>query len=204
MGKPYGTICCAKKAGLAIALTLSASSAYAAGDSSGGLPQLDFTTWPTQIFWLVVSFALAYVLMWRVVTPRIASVLEERHGRLDDDMQRAKQAADEAEAMRISFERQLADARAEAQEKTRSTLAAAVAEAEKKDAAVAKRLATKIGKAEAKIVEARDAALAELDDVAATSAADAVSSLAGIKVTKTDAKKAVKAAAKANPVMEQN
>ena len=193
-----------KKAGLAIALTLSASSAYAAGDSSGGLPQLDFTTWPTQIFWLVVSFALAYVLMWRVVTPRIASVLEERHGRLDDDMQRAKQAADEAEAMRISFEKTLADARAEAQEKTRSTLAAAVAEAEKKDAAVAKRLATKIGKAEAKIVEARDAALAELDDVAATSAADAVSTLAGIKVTKTDAKKAVKAAAKANPVMEQN
>lgn len=193
-----------KKAGLATALILSASSAYAAGESSGGLPQLDFTTWPTQIFWLVVTFALAYVLMWRVVTPRIASVLEERHSRLDDDMQRAKQAADEAEAMRISFEKTLADARAEAQEKTRSTLAAAVAEAEKKDAAVAKHLATKIGKAEAKIVEARDAALAELDDVAATSAADAVSSLAGIKVTKTDAKKAVKAAAKANPVMEQN
>ncbi len=193
-----------KTAGLALTLSLTAGSAFAAGDSSGGLPQLDFTTWPTQIFWLVVSFALAYVLMWRVVTPRIASVLEERHTRLDDDMQRAKQAADEAETMRVSFEKTLTDARAEAQEKTRSTLAAAAAEADKKNAAAAKRLATKIGKAEAKIMEARDAALSELDDVAAVTAVDAASSLAGIKITKTDAKKAVIAAAKANPVMEQN
>ena len=193
-----------KTAGLALAFSLSSQVAFAAGESSGGLPQLDLTTWPTQIFWLVVSFALAYVLMWRVVTPRIGSVLEERHTRLDDDMQRAKQAADEAEAMRVSFEKTLADARADAQEKTRSTLAAAHAEAEKKDAAAAKRLATKIGKAEAKILEAREAAFAELDDVAAVTAVDAASSLAGIKITKTDAKKAVKAAAKANPVMEQN
>ena len=94
-----------KTAGIALVLTLNTGSAFAAGESSGGLPQLDFTTWPTQIFWLVVSFALAYVLMWRVVTPRIGSVLEERHSRLDDDMQRAKQAADEAESMRISLKR---------------------------------------------------------------------------------------------------
>lgn len=193
-----------KTAGIALVLTLNAGSAFAAGESSGGLPQLDFTTWPTQIFWLVVSFALAYVLMWRVVTPRIGSVLEERHSRLDDDMQRAKQAADEAESMRISFEKTLADARSDAQKKTQSSMAAALAEAEKKNTAAANRLATKIGKAESKIMEARDEALAELDEVAAVSAVDAVSNLAGIKVTKTDAKKAVKAAAKANPVMEQN
>ena len=193
-----------KTTGLAIGLMLFAGTAFAAGESKGGLPQLDFTTWPTQIFWLVVSFALAYILMWRVVTPRIGSVLEERHTRLDDDMQRAKQAADEAEVMRVSFEKTLADARADAQDKTRTTLAAAATEAEKKNAAAAKRLATKISKAEAKIMEARDTAFAELDDVAATSAVDAAQSLASIKVTKTDAKKAVKAAAKAKPVMEQN
>ncbi|MCE2516296.1 MAG: F0F1 ATP synthase subunit B' [Alphaproteobacteria bacterium] len=188
----------------AFGLIVMASPALAAGDSKGGLPQLDFTTWPTQIFWLVVSFALAYVLMWRVVTPRIASVLEDRHDRLDDDMQRARQAADEAESMRVAFEKTLADARAEATEKTRLSTAAAVAEAEKKNDAAAKRLATKIGKAEAKIMEARDNALTELDDVAVTSAIDAAAALAGVKITKTDAKKAVKAAAKAMPAMEQN
>jgi len=173
----------------------------AGGESSGGLPQLDLTTWPTQIFWLIVSFAFAYILMWRIVTPRIASVLEERHARLDGDMQRARSAADEAEEMRLSYEKKLADARAEASEKTRSTLAEAQAEAEKNNAAVAKKLAAKISKAEARIIEARDTALKELDDIAAASAIDAAASLTGIKVTKADAKQAVKAAAKSMPAM---
>jgi F-type H+-transporting ATPase subunit b len=192
-----------KTANLALAMSVSVGSAFAAEEESG-LPQLDFTTWPTQVFWLVVTFALAYLLMWRVVTPRIASVLEERRARLDDDMQRAKHAADEADAMRVSLEKKLADARAEAQEEMRSTLAAAAAEAEKKNAATAERLTKKVSEAEAKITEGRNAAMKDLDDVAATSVIDATSSLAGIKVTMADAKKAVAAAAKANPAMEQN
>ena len=193
-----------KLGAITLGLAVMASPALAAGESSGGLPQLDFTTWPTQIFWLVVSFALAYVLMSRIVTPRIASVLEERHTRLEDDMERARQAAQEAEDMRVTFEKALADARSEAADKTRETLANATQDAEKKNDAAAKRLATKIAKAETKIMESRAEALKELDDVASASAVDAVASLAGIKLTKTDAKKAVKAAAKAMPQMEQN
>jgi F-type H+-transporting ATPase subunit b len=98
----------------------------------------------------------------------------------------------------------LVDARSDAAEKTRATLAKAKLEAEEKNADVNKRLASKVAKAEAKIMESRAAALAELDDVASASAIDAAASLAGIKVTKTDAKKAVKNAAKSMPAMEQN
>ncbi|MGC6484786.1 MAG: F0F1 ATP synthase subunit B' [Candidatus Puniceispirillales bacterium] len=194
-----------EKLGLSLIGIASATPVLAAGDSEGGLPQLDFSTWPTQIFWLVVSFAVAYVLMQRVVTPRIASVLEERHTRLENDMQMARQATDDAENLRQNFEKTLADARAEASEKTRDSLAAAQAEAEKKNAAAAKRIAGRIEKAEARISEARDEALKELGDVATQGAIDAAAMLTGIKITKTDAKKAVAAAAKAMPMAkEQN
>jgi F-type H+-transporting ATPase subunit b len=189
-----------KTAILTLAAPASVGAAFAAEE--GGLPQLDFTTWPTQVFWLIITFALAYLLMWRIVTPRIAAVLEDRHSRLDGDMQRAKQAADEAEQMRVSFEKTLADARSQAMEKTRSTLAAATTEAEKKNAEAANRLAEKVDKAEGEIRKARDTALKELDDVAATSAIAVASSLAGVKVTKPEAAKAVKAAVKAKT--EQN
>lgn len=189
---------------LTVGMAVFAGPAFAAGGESGGLPQLDFTTWPTQVFWLVVTFALAYVLMWRVVTPRIGAVLEERHTRLEDDMERARQSAQEAEEMRVSFEQALSDARNDAADKTRETLAQATQDAEKKNATAAKRLATKIAKAETKIMEARAEALKELDDVASQSAIDVAASLAGIKITKTDAKKAIKAAAKSMPAMEQN
>ena len=115
-------------------------------------------------------------------------------------MQRAKKATEEAEQMRVAFEAQLDDARAKAAEKTRETLAKAQAEAEKKGAEAAKRLAAKVEKAEAEVGKARGAALKEIDDVAADGAVDAAMSLAGIKVTKADAKKAVLAAAKARPM----
>lgn len=167
-----------------------------AQEDSGGLPQLDFTTWPTQIFWLMVSFALAYVLMWKLVTPQIASVLEDRHARLEDDMQRTRQAADEAEEMRLNFEKTLTDARAQASEQTRTSTAEAIADAEQKTSEASQRLGDKINKAEAKIMQARKEALKELDDVAVNGAIDAVATLTGIKISKADAGKAVQAIAK--------
>ena len=188
-----------RKLASGIAGTLVALPALAA-EEEGGLPQLDLTTWPTQIFWLVVSFGLAYILMWKVVTPAIGGVLEERHTRVNDDMQRAKRAAEEAEQMRVDFEARLNDARAEASARTRESLAQAQAEADKKNDATSKRLASKVAKAEEEIVQAREAALKEIDSVATEGAIDAAKSLAGITVAKADANKAVKAAAKARPM----
>ena len=180
---------------------LASSPAFAADDGGSGLPQLDFSTWPTQIFWLVVSFGLAYLLMRRLVTPRIASVLEERHTRLESDMQMARQATDEAESLRTTHEKTLADARSEASSKTRDSLAAAQAEAETKNNAAITRIAGRIEKAEARIAEARTAAMKEIDDVAIGVAIDTAAALAGVTITKADAQKAVAAAAKAG---EQN
>ena len=198
----YGTTARALASGLFGALA--AMPAFAADDGGGGgLPQLDFATWPTQIFWLVVSFTVAYLLMWRVVTPAIASVLEERHSRINDDMQRAKEDADEAEQMRTAFEARLSEARDDAAAKTRETLDAAQAEAEKKNADAAKRLAAKVDKAEAAVRDARAAALKEMNDVAAEGAISAASALAGVKVTKAEARKAVAAAAKSRPGSEE-
>jgi F-type H+-transporting ATPase subunit b len=187
---------------MALGIAIAARPVSAA--ESGGLPQLDFETWPTQIFWLVVSFVVAYLLMSRAVTPLIGAVLEDRHARLDDDMQRTRKATDEAEEIRLNFEKTLTEARAEAAEKTRESTAAALAEAEEKNADAAKSLAAKISEAEAAIMASRMAALKELDDVATDGAIETTALLTGIKITKADAKKAVQAAAKAMPAMEQN
>ena len=55
MVKPMAQSVAVKTAGLALAFSLSSQVAFAAGETSDDLPQLDLTTWPTQIFWLVVS-----------------------------------------------------------------------------------------------------------------------------------------------------
>src|SRR3546814_6905695 len=66
------------------------------GSGSGGLPQLDADTYPTQIFWLVVTFVILYLIMSKVALPRIAEVLEERQERVADDIETAERLRSEA------------------------------------------------------------------------------------------------------------
>lgn len=87
-----------------------------AGAEAGGagMPQLDFSTFPNQIFWLVVTLLVIYFILSRVALPRIGAVLAERQGTITNDIAAAeelKQRALEAEA---AYDQALLDARSEA------------------------------------------------------------------------------------------
>ena len=172
------------------------SLAHAAGDSEPGLPQLKVDTWPSQLFWLTVVFGIGYIFMARVVTPRIGSVLEERRIRLDDDLTRAREASAEAAQTRTEYEASLDEARSDAAEFARKAAADAQAKADAAEAKAGKRMATKIGKAETKLAADRAEAEGNITAIAAEAAIDTAAQIAGVKATKAQAEKAVKAVAK--------
>jgi F-type H+-transporting ATPase subunit b len=175
---------------------ITASSAALAASGEPGLPQLKISTWPSQIFWLLVIFGVGYIFMARVVTPRIGSVLEERRTRLDDDLSRARDASAEAAQTRADYEASLDVARAEAADFARQAAVEASAKAEQAEAKAAKKMATKTAAAETKLATARAEAEGNLMVVAAEAAIDTAAQLAGVKATKAQADKAVKSAAK--------
>ena len=80
-----------------------------------GMPQLDFSTFPNQIFWLVVTLIVIYFLMSRIALPRIASVLAERHGAIQSDLDKAEEMKVKAVEAEAAYNQALVDARAEAQ-----------------------------------------------------------------------------------------
>ena len=178
--------------------------AHAAGESEPGLPQLKVDTWPSQLFWLAVVFGIGYIFMSRVVTPRIGSVLEERRTRLDDDLTRAREASAEAAQTRTEYEASLEEARADAAEFARKAAVDAQAKADAAEAKAAKRMATKIGKAETKLAADRAEAEGNITAVAAEAAIDTAAQIAGVKATKAQAEKAVKAVAKDLAMQEAN
>ena len=150
-----------------------------AAHSSSGLPQLEASTWPGQLFWLAVTFALLFILLSRVVLPKIATTIESRRDRIADDLDAAAQNKREAEEAVATYERQLADARAKAHTiaaKNRDKVDAEIAEeSQAADAEVANRQAD----AEARISKMRTEALAHVKDVAAETAAALVEKLTG-------------------------
>ena len=176
----------------AIAVALPAfmsAKAFAAGASEPGLPQLDIATWPSQLFWLVVLFGAGYLVMAKIVTPRIGAVLEERRQTLDGDLEKARAASTDAAKIRADYESDLEKARIEAAEFAKQAAMESTKKAEAADAKIAKKLAEEVGAAELKLAEAKTSAMANLNDVAAEAAMAAVASLVGIKASSTQANK---------------
>lgn len=125
-----------------------------------GMPQLDFSTFPNQIFWLVVTLIVIYLLMSRVALPRIASVLTERHGAIQSDLDKADEMKAKAVEAEIAYNQALVDARAEAQ----SIVAHARAE-------IQKDLDVAMLKADAEIAVKTEESAAAIKEISATAVA---------------------------------
>lgn len=177
---------------------MSTQMAQAAGSGEAtGLPQLDITTWPNQLLWLTVTFTIGYILMAKVITPRIGTVLDARRQTISDDLNRAKDADAEAKQMKQAYEEALEEARAKAADSASKAMVEAKAQAEASETELTAKLAKKTKAAETKLAKMRDEAMANIDEVAKELTQDAVLSVTGMKVNKTDAGKALKTASEA-------
>jgi F-type H+-transporting ATPase subunit b len=157
--------------------------------SAIGMPQLCFDWWGNQIFWLVITLVVIYLVLSRVALPRIAAVLAERQGTITNDIAAAEDLKVKAQQAEAAYDKALIDARAEAQR----IVAEAKAEIQKDlDTAIAtadKEIAAKSAESEKAIAEIRAGALDAVREVAADTAKEIVAAMGG----KADAK-AVKAA----------
>ena len=161
-----------------------------------GLPQLDTTTFASQLFWLLISFVVLYVVISRIAAPKIGGVIQDRANRIKGDLDSAAQAKRDSEAAMAGYDKALADARAKALKSSDELRNAVQAEINAKNDAAAKQLAADTAKAEARIAEMRTAAMSRVGDVARETAAEVVAKLTGEAANANDLAAAVSAAMK--------
>ncbi|MQQ08641.1 F0F1 ATP synthase subunit B' [Epibacterium sp. SM1979] len=159
-----------------------ADAAHHAADAahgSGGMPQLDFSTYGNQIFWLLVTLVVIYFILSRIALPRIAAVLAERQGTITNDLAAAEDLKAKAVEAEDAYNKALADARGEAQKIAAETRAAIQKDL---DAAIAKadeEIAAKAAESEKALAEIKEGALEAVKVVAADTASALVSALGG-------------------------
>lgn len=156
------------------------------------MPQLDVSTFASQIFWLIICFGTLYYLLSRKALPRVAEILEARQDRIAADLDEAQRLRVEAEAALAEYEEALAKVQAEAQALLAESQARLQAESAKRQGELDARLAEQIATAEAEIKKARRAALKELRTSTIDVAQAAAEQLAGLKVTKKAAEAALR------------
>lgn len=168
---------------LALASALLAATVVRASEtaeqSSGGMPQLDFSTYAGQIFWLFVSFVVLYVLMARVGLPRMASVLEERRLTIDTDLQGAEDAKREADKVMATYRDALGDADRKAKAAIASSVDRAQNDANARLAALGIELDKQVTAAQAGIETAKANAKQSVAAIATDVAQDLLSKLGG-------------------------
>ena len=68
------------------------------------MPQLEITTYPSQIFWLVVSFLILYLIMSRVIIPKISSVIKSRESEIKNNIHISEQMYKDTEIINNEYE----------------------------------------------------------------------------------------------------
>ena len=159
---------------------------------SGGLPQFQFEYWGGQVVWLLVVFAVLYVLMSKVFAPRIRRVFDERAATIAEALASARAVQAEAADQAESGKRALAEARAAAQKTAGDAKAKAGAETAAREAALDEELGVKQAEAEGRIRAARDNAMKQLAVVATDTAQAMVEKLTGSKIGRDAVAAAVK------------
>ena len=151
----------------AIVTSLAAAAEEAHAEaSSAGLPQLDPTWWPSQLFWLVVTFGVLYAFMSSKALPSLGGAIEERRDRIADDLDQAGDFKREAEEAEAAYNQSLADAKAKAQAIAADTRAEMDAEIAKLQAETDAKLEAKLGEAEGRISEMKKAAAVKVSEAA--------------------------------------
>lgn len=133
---------------------------------TAGLPQLDFSTFPNQIFWLVTALVATYFLLTRVALPRMGAVLAERSGAITNDLAAAEDLKARAAEAEAAYERSLKEARAEAGRIVGEARAEMQAELDEAIAEADERIAERTAESERAIAAIRESAADSVREVA--------------------------------------
>lgn len=157
------------------------------------MPQISqlAATYASQIFWLIVTFGLVFLVVGRGMLPKVQATIAGRDGKITGDLAAAKAARDAAEqaesewqardlANRERAQAVVADARSRAIKASEATLASANADQ-----------AARIAEHEAGIREATSRAVTEIEGVAAEAAQAIVARVSGTQVSTDEARAAV-------------
>lgn len=169
----------------------------AAEGHKGPFPPFDTHTFPSQLLWFAICFGGLYLLMKRLVVPRLAAIVEGRAAKIAGDIEEAQRLRLQSDTALATYEKALADARASSQKIAQTATDQAKAEADTRRQGIEADLSAKLVDAERRIGEIKSKALAEVGAIAEDAAGAVVHALIGHQPSPEEVSAAV-AAARAN------
>jgi len=159
------------------------------------MPQLDFSTFLPQIFWLFISLSFLYIVLSRYALPRVSDVIEERKDIIAQDIDSAKKYSSETDLAIEELNMKLSEAKINSQSLMNDSLQKIKESNEEKKAILLKEINDDIVAAEAKILEKKEESLREISSV---SEDIAIEMLENLSIGEIDKEKVISLSRKVN------
>ena len=149
---------------------------------SGGMPQLNPEFWISQIFWLTITFGILYVVLSKLILPKISANLEIRKSQILENVEAAEKQREESELRIAEYEKIVQNSKKEAKNYFKKSREKLLKDIGLKKDILNKELNEEIQKAETEIKELRNRAPNKINKIAEETSADLLKQLIGAEV----------------------
>jgi F-type H+-transporting ATPase subunit b len=149
---------------------------------SGGMPQLNPEFWVSQIFWLTLTFGILYVVLSKLILPKISDNLESRKSRILENIEAAEKQREDSELKLKEYEEIISKSKLKAKSIFNQAREKALKDIGAKKEVLVKQIGDEIGKAEQEIKALQISAPDKINKIAIDTSSELIQKLIGVDV----------------------
>ena len=154
----------------------------AQGSESGGMPQLNPEFWISQIFWLILTFGILFIVLSKLILPKISENLEKRKSQILENVSLAEKQREESENKIKEYEKIILDSKNQAKNYFNSTREQIFKEINKKKEILENEINEEIKLAEREIKDLKNNSSEKIQKISISTSEDLIKQLVGIDV----------------------
>ena len=155
---------------------------YVESAESGGMPQLNPEFWFSQIFWLIITFGIMFILLSKLVLPKISENLESRKAEILENIEAAEKQREESDNKLKEYEKLILNSKNEAKDFFSKAREEILKDIDKKRENLEKEINKEINKVEKEILDLKNKSPEKIRKIAIDTSSDIVKQLIGVEV----------------------
>ena len=149
---------------------------------NGGMPQLNPEFWISQIFWLTLTFGILYIVLSKLILPKISNNLESRKSQILENIEAAEKQREDSETKLKEYEEIISKSKLEAKNILNQAREKALKDINAKREVLEKQIDDEISEAEQEIKSLRDGAPDKINKIAIETSSELIHKLIGTEV----------------------
>ena len=149
---------------------------------SGGMPQLDPEFWFSQIFWLVITFGILYLVLSKIILPKISNNLETRKSQVLENLELAEKQRNESETKLKEFDNIILKSKIEAKNLFNESRKKLTDDINSKKQKLEEEIDKEVKIVETEIEELKKKSPEKINKIAIETSADLINQLIGVNV----------------------